>query len=95
LVTDGVQPLMVSVTLSFKLLGKYGASINPSLAPPLASDETGFFGILNDTPDQDIATGEVKKADSDVTPNAPTTNNILITQNLDQAANPLLTENVA
>jgi hypothetical protein len=34
LVTDGVQPLMVAVTLGFKILGKYGASINPDIAPP-------------------------------------------------------------
>ena len=44
---SGVQPLMAQVTLSFKILGKFGASLGyqGSLAPPLADDAGGFFGI--------------------------------------------------
>ena len=45
--TDGasssaVQPLMVGVTISFKIIGQYQSNI---ATPPLANDDAGFFGI--------------------------------------------------
>jgi hypothetical protein len=42
---DAVQPMMVQVTLQFKIIGQYQ---NYTLLPPLADDSTGWFGIRSD-----------------------------------------------
>ena len=59
---DAVQPMMVSVTLQFKLIGQYQ---NYSLLPPLADDDTGWFGIRSNsaTPSVEANTNKTTTTD--------------------------------